>query len=302
VGIIGIAHSDEHLHYKHVAGLGRYWNAIVAVSAAIKNNIAAANPSLSSRLSVIPYGVDLLNEVRGSRPGGNALRIIYSGRLVTRQKRVLDLPAIMESLLAQGVPAELSIVGCGQDQLELMTRCYTLIGRGAVRFYGSVSNVRTCELYDKHDVFLLTSDFEGLPVSVLEAMAHGCVPVVSDIPSGIPELVKDGVNGFRVRVGDTEAFAARLALLYREPNRRDEIAANARHTISDGGYRSEDIAPRYQQLCGEILHQARTGKFVRPRGPIVPPPSLRKQMSWKSHLPRPIRIAYWQAREVVWRV
>src|SRR5258708_7408499 len=56
-------------------------------------------------------------------------------------------------------------------------------------FVGTVSYVKTGALFDNHDVLILVSDYEGLPLSLLEAMGHGVVPVVSDLESGIRDVV-----------------------------------------------------------------------------------------------------------------
>ena len=57
------------------------------------------------------------------------------------------------------------------------------------------------QILEQQDAYILTSEFEGMPNALNEAMARGCVPVVTDIRSGIPELVRYGVNGYRVPVG-----------------------------------------------------------------------------------------------------
>jgi glycogen synthase len=143
------------------------------------------------------------------------------------------------------------------------------------------------KVYGHSDVFIITSEFEGFPVSVLEAMAHGCVPVVTDIRSGVPELVQDGVNGYRVPIGDIRTFAERLAALYRDPARRQEMALNAHATVAAGGYRIEDMTQRYIALFDRAMQDVRDGTFRRPRGRILPPDSLRE--SWKDQLPAPVR-------------
>jgi glycogen synthase len=72
-------------------------------------------------------------------------------------------------------------------------------------------------------VFLLASDAEGLPISLLEAMAHGVVPVVSDLESGIRDVVDAG-NGLLVDVDDTEGYARAIIHLHEH---RDELAAKS---------------------------------------------------------------------------
>src|SRR5207247_4061449 len=73
-----------------------------------------------------------------------------------------------------------------------------------------------------------TGDAEGLPVSILEAMAHG-LPVVSTRHAGIPEAVSDGVSGYLVDEGDTAGMAERIVALIR--------SADLRHRMGDAGWR-----------------------------------------------------------------
>lgn len=135
------------------------------------------------------------------------------------------------------------------------------------------------------DVFLLASEFEGLPNALLEAMGWGCVPVVSDIRSGIPELVRDGVDGYRVAVGDLHRFAERLALLQRDPALRARLSREAARTVREGGYRLQDMTERYVTLLGQVLDTTEIGRYRRPHGRIKPPPWL----PWTGYLPARVR-------------
>jgi glycosyltransferase involved in cell wall biosynthesis len=90
---------------------------------------------------------------------------------------------------------------------------------------------RVRAIYHEHDVLVLPSRAEGLPIALLEAMAAGVVPVVSDLPSGIPEVVEPGVNGYRPGPGDVAGFAAAIAELARDRDRVESLSAAARRTV-----------------------------------------------------------------------
>jgi glycosyltransferase involved in cell wall biosynthesis len=274
VGIVGIVHSDDPIHYEHVARLGRYWNAVVAVSQTIADRVIQLDPTLAPRLVTIPYGVKVPEALPECIPtAGGALRIVYAGRLVQEQKRVLDLPLIFNALMERGVPAELTIVGSGADEAALKDACGRWAGAGRVRFLGTLPNQQVLQVFEQSDVLLLTSEFEGLPVSLLEAMAHGCVPVVTDIPSGIPELVRSGETGYRVRVGDIAGFADCLANLQSSPAKRRELSAASYTAIRAGGFSVENMVAAYLNLFERVLVEAEVGEFQRPRGHILPPPN-----------------------------
>ena len=106
--------------------------------------------------------------------------------------------------------------------------------------------------------FVLPSSFEGLPVSVLEAMAQGLVPVASDIRSGLPELIRDGENGFLVALGDTEGFADRLATLALNREGLTQMSAAAYRTIAGGDYSVEKMVKRYLELFCDLTEQPAT--------------------------------------------
>jgi glycosyltransferase involved in cell wall biosynthesis len=282
VRIVGIVHSDDPQHYEHASRLGCYWNAIVAVSPEIASQTAALDASFFSRIATIPYGVEIPTIFsQNTAARDTELRLIYAGRLVQEQKRVFDLPRIMRELIDRGVPARLTVAGSGSDRDQLMRVCDELGVRQHVAFAGTLSNARMGELLAVHDVLLLTSEFEGLPLSLLEAMGQGCIPVVTDIRSGIRELIQDGVNGYRIAVADIRAFADRLSLLQRSLELRQAMAAKAYATVSGGGYRIRDMVASYTGLFRHVIEQSEAGAYRRPVAAIVPPPSV----PWPEYLP-----------------
>jgi glycosyltransferase involved in cell wall biosynthesis len=272
-----------------VARLGAYWNAVVAVSDAIALRVTRLLPSHAARLTTIPYGVPIPDQPCERRfTDSERLRVVYAGRLMQAQKRVLDLPRIVTRALEQGVDMELLVAGAGDDGRQLRADCAPLVNRGVVRFLGTRPNAEVLRLFESADAMLLPSEFEGLPVSVIEAMGRGCVPVVSDVPSGIPKLIEDGVSGYRVRVGDVCGFARRLAILYRDPQARRAMGLAAHRAVLRGGYRVEDMARRYAELFERVDAEARSGAYRRRHGPIVPRPGLYSD-AWKARLPGPVR-------------
>lgn len=288
VGIVGIVHSDDPLYYEQVSRLGKYWNAIVSVSVPVGKKTAELCPNLSKRLVTIPNGVSVPYSLpQRSLDSKAPLKIVYAGRLVQYQKRVFDLPKIVKILLEMQIPVELTIIGDGIEAQQLRDECQTLIEQGAIRFLGTLPNEKVIEVFEQNDIFILTSEFEGMPVSLLEAMGRGCVPVVTDINSGTRELVQEGVNGYRLPVGEIRLFAARLATLHQDLNRRQEMSLNAYRTINEGGYKTEEMSEKYIDLFHRVMQEAESGAYRRPRGRILPPPEL--QVSWKSQLSAPVR-------------
>ncbi len=260
--VVGIVHSDDPFHYRHARRFGRYWDAVVAVSSHVADSTAAIAPDLASRMVVIPYGVAIPAPVL--RTAGGPLKVIYAGRIEQHQKRVLDLPEVFASLRMHGVDATLTIVGDGPELPALRQRIGECSLTDRVTIVPTVANAEVLSLFDRHDVFALPSAFEGLPVALLEAMAHGCVPVVSDVASGIPDVVRNGRNGLRVPIGDTAAFAAAISGLARSPELLRDLSSAARATVAQR-YTTGLMTDRYLELFDSLLDQGGVRRFDRPR-------------------------------------
>lgn len=272
VVVVGVVHSDDPLHYDHVRRLGPFWNAVVAVSSAVAERTAEACPSVADRIVTIPIGVRI-PPVRPQRARTTeVLRLVYHGALKQHQKRVLDLPRIVEAASDLGVPVELSIAGAGPDEADLRMAGAPLVDRGLIRFLGVLSPDDTAAMLETQDVYLLASEFEGMPNALIEAMGRGCVPVVTQMTSGIPELIRDSDNGFLVPIGDAGAFAERLRTLWNNPARREQMSIRAFQTVQEGRFRVENMVRSYQQVFEHAWNEVRAGRFVRPRGPLAPPP------------------------------
>lgn len=273
VGVVGVVHSDDPLHYDHVLRLGTYWNAIVCVSRTLAERTKALLPHLADRIHTIPIGVSLpASEPVRPRETGHPLRVIYHGSLKVHQKRILDLPRIMQVLAAQGIPVVLTIAGGGPDEEQLRQQSESLMDSGHIRLLGVVPHDEIPGLLDEHDVYLLASEFEGMPNALIEAMGHGLVPVVTQIPSGPTELVQHGENGFLVPVGDVAGFAERLAELQADPDRRAQLAARAFASVR-GSYSVQEMVADYNRLFRAVLDDVSGGGFRRPFGELANPPA-----------------------------
>ena len=142
---------------------------------------------------VIPYGVDIPPDHTAWKE--QSFRVVYLGRLVEYQKRVSQvMDAMIRACLAEP-RIECRVIGDGEERSNLESIVSTAGLAERISFAGRLepAAVRR-ELADAHATVLM-SDYEGLPVALLEAMTAGLVPVVRAIRSGIPELVVDGVTG-----------------------------------------------------------------------------------------------------------
>jgi glycosyltransferase involved in cell wall biosynthesis len=116
-------------------------------------------------------------------------------------------------------------VGDGPDRPQLAAEIRRLELEDSVELAGERSDVP--ELLAASDVFVLSSRSEGLPVSVLEAMAAE-LPVVASAVGGLAELIENGVTGVLVPAGDERALAEALGRLVKDPGRRRSLGAAGR--------------------------------------------------------------------------
>lgn len=187
----------------------------------------------ADRVSVAPMGVDVTRFVRerpyrGRRPG-EAWRIVSCGRL-HEGKGHQDLIRALALLRASGVPAGLTILGEGEERavLEALTRELGL--DESVRFAGAVDEEVVRTELEAADVFALASHVEAIGVATMEAMAMS-MPVVVTGVDGVPELVRDGVDGLLVPARDPAAMAAALRRVYGDPTLAERLGASAAERV-----------------------------------------------------------------------
>ncbi|HUQ18817.1 MAG TPA: glycosyltransferase family 4 protein [Gemmatimonadaceae bacterium] len=197
-------------------------------------------PKRADQILLIPYGVEVPPPI--TRAESDKVRLLYVGRL-DRSKGVLDLPAIDAAVRDSGIQTQWTIQGPGPAEAELRSAW----GEAPhVTWNGRTTMERVKEQYRTHDILVMPSRAEGLPVALLEGMAAGCVPVVSDLPSGIPEIVENGVSGFRIPPGDIEGFAQAIISVAGNSNALRTMGAEATARIK-ARFDIAKQAPEYQR-------------------------------------------------------
>jgi glycosyltransferase involved in cell wall biosynthesis len=223
--VVLILHGDHDYYYDLAAKHDAVVHAFVVASRKMHGRLLELLPHRASTIFRLPYGIPVPEQVR--RPVAGPLRLVFAGRL-DLYKGVLDLPAIDAGLRARGIDRRWTIVGGGPEEAPLRA---AWAGAPAVEFTGPLTQAATIARLAEHDVFVLPTRTEGFPVSLLEAMGAGAVPVVSDIESGVPDLVEPGVTGLLPAVGDVEGFVDAIAQLASNRARLEEMSARCRALI-----------------------------------------------------------------------
>ncbi len=210
---IGFCRADsEPEYYNPLAWYEPLIAQFAAVSPECAGKLVQRIPHRSHDIATMPTGIAVppsLERTYSTAP----VRLIYGGRIVQPQKRVLDFVPLVEKLLLGKCDFVFDIVGQGRQLGELKSAMAHLDHGGRVRFVGKVAPSVMKALWREHDVFIQTSDFEGTSNSMLESMAQGAVPVVTQTESGLVGIIEHGVNGFVVPVGDMSAMAKILCEL-----------------------------------------------------------------------------------------
>jgi glycosyltransferase involved in cell wall biosynthesis len=201
-----------------------------------------------TRVAVVANAVPLpMQEPAGAGrevPG----RILFLGRLEAA-KGVFELLGA-GARLVHGVPELRLVFGGEGDADALRRRAAELDMAGRIELRGWVgADERDAELA-RASVFCLPSHAEGLPMSLLEAMAAGKAVVASSV-GGIPEIVRDGDNGLLVPAGDDAALAAALARVLGDGALRERLARRARATIEQH-YSTEVVCGQLSALYREL--------------------------------------------------
>ena len=215
--------SDDPIVYDTMRHYAPWMDLAVMVSKTMKQKAEAMPEFAGVPVACLPYGVPMCPDAGlPARDFTAPLRLLYLGRLENEQKRVRLFPQMLEQLKASGIPFHWTIAGDGPEKMALEQAM-----RGSpnqtVSFPGKISYAVVPEILRAHDIFLLASDYEGLPLSLLEAMGAGLVPVVSELPAGIPEMV-DKTTGILVPVDNVAGYARAIIHLHAH---RDELAAKS---------------------------------------------------------------------------
>lgn len=249
------------LYQRWEAHLMRSIAAVVAVSQAGAKQIRQRGVP-ACRTVVIPNGVPVLPPGKTARSlrrelglGCGVRALAFVGQLVHRK----GLDVLLNALgRAAGILGDfrLFIAGDGPLRDKLRAHACALGLSERVSWLGFRRDIET--VYEICDLVVLPSRYEGMPMTILEAMSHGRAVLATDV-GGAGEVIQDGINGRLVPARDVDALASALRELLADDNRRDSLAREARRTVMTQ-YSSDLMAARYAVLyrrvlgCAEIAH------------------------------------------------
>ena len=150
----------------------------------------------------------------------------YVSNLKDPNKQFEMLPEIDKYLTEKGVYINWNIGGGGMDFKEFISKWRDYDSK-RINFYGYLDNDKLCKLLSNSNIFILPSIKEGIPLSMVESMKSGLVPIVSNWNDSINEYIQDGVNGFIIDKRIPKLFAEKIINLKNDKIKFSELSHSA---------------------------------------------------------------------------
>ena len=238
--------SDVNTAYQRVLERVDGMDAMVTLTQRQRDDIAERR-GRTSNMFVVPNPVDT-PPTPAPQPARDPGRVTIMARLEP-QKRLQDAIAAFERVVREVPAARLDIYGEGSRREDLQAEIERRQLTAHVTLRGFDPDAR--EALWTSSAFLMTSSFEGYPLSTLESMSRGCPVVSYDIKYGPREQISDGVDGFLVARGDVKALADRVIELLRSPELVARMSAAARATAQRHG--ADDFLAGWGRVLERVI-------------------------------------------------
>ncbi|HOW17667.1 MAG TPA: glycosyltransferase family 4 protein, partial [Phycisphaerae bacterium] len=244
IRVVSVVNNATRGHYRVATYGHERMHRLVCVSPRLRRDIIRRFGVPAEKTVLIPYGIDAgayRRDASSGEPGNGAspLRLVYLGRMCDSAKGIFLIPRILARLDRAGVPFHLTVIGDGPDRERFASRM-TAAGlasrwthKGTLRYDAVADELR------HHDVMLMPSRHEGFGMVLVEAMAAGCVPVLSRIKGVTDSIVTSADHGILCPMGRVSAFASAIASLARDRGRLRHMSAAASARVCEAFTREE---------------------------------------------------------------
>lgn len=233
IEIVSVIHSDFSRIYEQNAFLDGFIDSYICVSHeicdAMKEKYGIDEKKLHYKPTSTEYDKEYQRKVSGAhRP----LAVAYAARIEKAQKRADLLIPLIRLFEKSGMDYRLNIAGNGTYYKKLESFLKEQDVSERVKLYGALPYDAMRNFWKENDVFINLSDIEGMPVSLLEAMSWGCVPVVTKT-SGTSATVEDEVNGYVCGKEDIDSVFEKIQILDKDRKLLYEMAEVCRNRVKE---------------------------------------------------------------------
>lgn len=223
----------------------------VLLSDSFKNDfIRYYNLKSTEKLVSISNPCTYSNNIPIANIASKKKQILIVSRLWEKQKNICSALRIWKNIENNGFNEwKLIIAGDGQDE-NIIKKYAKDLGLERCLFVGAVSEPRA--LYEESKFFMMTSNFEGFGMTLLEAMQNGCIPFAFDTFSALHDIIQDSYNGYIFSPNDEQAYADKLIELINDEHLCNVLAKQA--VSSTERFSPENISSRWVKLLYEITN------------------------------------------------
>lgn len=211
----------------------------------------------SGKIIYIPNGIDINGWMEPSPRSVRAVPTVICVAKFRPRKRHRDLIEAVSLLRQRGIALRCQLVGDGAMRRPCEELCQKLGLRGSVEFLGRQAPEVVPSLLKEADIFVLPSLWEGMPGSVMEAMAMALPVVGSDVP-GIRELVIHGETGYLVPPGDVRALAGALEVLLKNHHLRQTMGQAGQRRVH-AEFSLDTMVRRYEEAYFALAESCSSG-------------------------------------------
>lgn len=263
VPVVYTEHNKWERYHKFTFAINKltfpWQNRVIAVSddveQSIRNFYQSTTPSIEVVLNGvntdkfiknIDYGVDIRKELGIS----NEKKLIGIISVFRLQKRLLIWLDVAAKIHSQHPDTYFIIVGDGPLKEQLHQKAKEMKMENYLHFAGLQQEVRP--YLKAMDIFMMSSEFEGLPIALLEAMSMECVPVCT-MAGGIPELVTNNKNGLLVPVDQAMKLSDKVSDLLNDPEKMNRFKCEARKTVIER-FGMQQMVNSIEKIYHEVLN------------------------------------------------
>ena len=245
--LVFFVHGDYEYYYqlaqKHESVIDQF----ICVAKSIEPKLVTLLPHRKDNMAYLRFPVPCIINNRVLKQYFN---IIFIGRL-TADKGYPLLPLIAKILCRQNIDVVWHIAGAAPNGMDNVVWDKKI----NVHFYGNVSNDRILALLKDMQILILPSIAEGMPVTIIEAMKAGVIPVVNNIDGGIQELVINKETGYKIDGNDLEAYTEKIIELFNNRSLAETIKRNCiekANNLFDPVDNTRMIEQKFQQVSASL--------------------------------------------------